>query len=1706
MPTRITDLVAAPPAKRGVRITDLVTPKAPAKAGVRVTDLIPPEPLEEPPKSAKPEPTPPARSATPPVRGVRVDQVVRAARPSPEAVPAPSAPKAAPQVVGEGVESYAKGVLLWLPQLMESVGGLVQSFGDDLESSRSYWDVIGSVGPMGFAKQALLPGFPALQGLRELREANARAFQGSDADERIAGAGKAITDHARAFVSNHPELFQTPDGKLNDFLAGLGTGTPSIALSMGITAVTGQPALAAMAFGALQKGSLYNEATDAGVPQAEKSISSTTGGIGEAALEYLGLKIFFKKYAGPMKTRLIRVADNVAQEWSQQVSENAVAANWRKYPSFWNLFDNAGQAALIGGILGVPADVLLTAADRAGFVKELEQVGIPREQGKQLVAMVMERDTEEVAKQAPLILAEETGQKTAVAEEAPVPGDPVVRPVADPTTAPTLEFTPNPNLTEEEKPQEAAAYEWLAENPQARVQEYLERFPKTVNPDNSKEMIPGYNGLNANALHEVSSAHSKLVFTHLLDTKQGQGNNTVLVTAGGSGAGKTGAIRDSIPTAEYPIILDTNLSNVKTAVKKIDQAKQAGFQVDIVYVHRDPITSFMQGVVPRAMSKNRVVAIEDHVKRHLESPATILRLAEHYQGDPDVTIRVLDNNYGKGQAKGGELDLLRQGGYTQTGLEGALNEALTDLERTGEVPAAYAARLRGRLEPPSAARRAGERASDPAGSPGTGNAGGAGSAQAPPVPPVVSPPTSPDPTPEHRGLTPTATLLKARLTKLSADIKGVDQLMRQVEQQRAQLAQRGIGARGLDARLMMLSKRYDYLDSSIAELLTSAPEDIREQLLASPGTLELNELLKAEDRAARAMKHQTLLEQRLVQAQKKAELIEAFKTRQETLDQRRARVDAYVKARLPLAARGKFLTMVRQSPTDASLAKMLHRIDAEADRVIRKQLIGEIKSSLKDALDSPSVAVDYKARLGGLVRLIELSGHRPETLAEIAATRDWLQEQRAAGKDVELPQAVLDKLDILNRRAVADVPTRHLYSVLEQVQLLTRLGKTKLDARKTLYAAEKDAILRQLIAGSTPLELRALHATKPGEKLSPQEVLENIFRNHLNALQQVDLAVTPMNAVFDLLDGLKGYYGANSRNFKHRLDADFWRFLDYKDELLDPILALNSKLGLTAQNYERIGVHAYRMQPGGLRYLQNLGLAQADIDAIRLTPNEQQLYDKMREIIEQPFPTVQRLTEELYNRPINKVANYFPVQTDWDAMSVQEIVDLTENPEFRRLQKNVEQGFTLQRKGGRQKVKLNALDIFHKHITDVAYFVTMARNIKLLSDVAVHPDYQAAAGQYGQHLVRRWLDIMARMGGVDGDKRIAAIDSLRRNFGAGVLGFKLSSILVQPTALLDGAAQIGGRYVFQGFNRVVTDPDWRKFLSQHVPELRERGADDPAFLELSENPTLARWQAMGYGPLQQADLLTASAVVAGAYQRALDARGLALDLTSPNQEALQEAVTMLQRTQASPYFKDTPLAVSGVGLTGNKSVNKILLQFRSFMLTRWAQIRHDAWRAGFRQGDFRTGTRVMAWLAAANVAEAGIRAVASKPVQAAVLLALAGTKDWDEVEKVLDKEFEDIPEDVFYEILGSVPFLDNIIARTYQRGQAIPALSFIDALRDGVTKMTTGKTPQHQLIGAIRLLEGVAQAYGVPGASQASQTATGVFKPPPARRGAKRAQ
>lgn len=736
----------------------------------------------------------------------------------------------------------------------------------------------------------------------------------------------------------------------------------------------------------------------------------------------------------------------------------------------------------------------------------------------------------------------------------------------------------------------------------------------------------------------------------------------------------------------------------------------------------------------------------------------------------------------------------------------------------------------------------------------------------------------------------------------------------------------------------------------------------------------------------------------------------------------------YAKLILPPADRGKFLKAVETAKTQKDVAKAFARIEFAGEQRYRKELVSDIQSKGERAATSGVVSDVVREKIQGIL--------------------DTFNESTDINGSV--------------------YTTSQLEGVLNRMETMIALGKISENVRKSLYEMEKEHVAGELLIDAKPINFSE-YVHKYGEKKKLTDSMKNKWAGIMNTMKKVRSGLTPM-------DGLAVITGMEK--MKAKFDSHFGDYLNHNNELLSKRDSLLDRLDLKEEQFERIGIYAAAQQEGGYGKLENLGISKAEADSVKLKPNEKEYYDFVRETFDSKFPEIQDYMRRVYNKEVRQAKNYVSFLTDFDAMNeleTHEQIGGFYNENFSHKTKKVNDKFTEKRTGpGKQKIKLNIDSIFLKHVDDVAYMLNLGEVTKMHFEIVNTPEMTNALGDLGKLAWMDWLDLMARKGGTEGGKQIKALDFLRRNLTRSTLPFRLSSALVQFSSFPDTVATLGEKHAFAGLLR-VSDKSGRKFILDHFPEIAKEVGGDPAFLELGKG-FFDKAAETGMIPLKKLDVLMRMTAALGAYEKVANERGVEVDYAKPDKAMINEATKLMRQSQGSSFFPHQPLAITKGWLTGNKSLDKTILQFQSFMLHRWNNVVHQIWREGIAKGNYAKAISATTWL----VGGATALEMVARGFSNAVIDSITGYQN--------DREDDNLLGSVLLTTLGNVPIVGNLIDSMTYNKNPIPVIQGVQNLLAGATKLFTGVEDETNLKGLIDLSGGILKLFfGLPATSQVAE-------------------
>lgn len=851
---------------------------------------------------------------------------------------------------------------------------------------------------------------------------------------------------------------------------------------------------------------------------------------------------------------------------------------------------------------------------------------------------------------------------------------------------------------------------------------------------------------------------------------------------------------------------------------------------------------------------------------------------------------------------------------------------------------------------------------------------------------------------------------------------------------------------------------------------TQTKKVINQTVAPTPRSITKTEpqLLKAQIRAeARTAK----IVAKNVRLETKATLLEEFRNKSADIQLMRTKVINYAKENLPLHEQGKLITMVRNTITPLDLSKAFLRIDAMVEKIELNSAISDLKATISKISDSSSISADYKNLINKVVDEYELTGHSEKTLEKLRETQEFIDRARAIGEDVSIPSRIIEKLQILQRTPKEELTLEIVTKLKNEVDLLIQLGETKFRTRESLYESEKNLRMEQLLETASPMQSKEV--VKPALGVAPQktDAWVNKFIEARNYIQKTRVGLMPM-------DGFAEVTGMTP--MKDALDLNFGNYLSFNDIRFRELDDLIKKYELTETDFKVVGAFAITKQEGGLeRLVANNGLSEEELKNLDLSVGQKELYKFIITENEAVYPALKRWALDVYNTDVGKVDNYVSFHTNFDEMN-----DLAMYDKFGRRPeeiqggmrtKNVESGFTQKRQSmSRNPLELDVVKVFERHMDDVAYSLTMGRDTKMYFEIVNTPAMKGKLGDVGALAWLEWLDLMARKGGMDAGKRIAALDVLRKNISVGVLGFRLSSMLVQFTSFADTVATIGAEYATQGASKMATSREWREFVLNNFPEIRKAIGDDVAFREFGDG-MLGKLGNTSMKPLQFMDGLMRSTAAIGSYIKLATERGITIDLANPVPELIAEATKLVRQSQGSSFFKDQPLAISkGFGLTENRSVNKTILTFQSFMLNRWDNIKRQIWRVGIKEKNYKKAIGAFFWFFVfATAMEEGIRRGTKKAIS--FVFQNEAPENDPFILSMIQNSFQ------------TVPIAGSLISSLQYSSSPVPLIKTTQDVISGLSSAFTGKATRTKVRGAVKAAGAVGSLIGIPGSSQAAQ-------------------
>lgn len=788
------------------------------------------------------------------------------------------------------------------------------------------------------------------------------------------------------------------------------------------------------------------------------------------------------------------------------------------------------------------------------------------------------------------------------------------------------------------------------------------------------------------------------------------------------------------------------------------------------------------------------------------------------------------------------------------------------------------------------------------------------------------------------------------------------------------------------------------------------------------------------------------------------ELLDQFRQKSGRIKTIQRELISIVKDQLPSEEVGRFVQAISNATSKIRAAKVMEKIEERVIEVGKRTLVGEIKK----VFDKPgNIAVDYKKRLSVIADQIDLTKPTESTLKRLRGLSEFLSRE---GVPLGIAKQRLDELTRLSKKPLKDMSPNDLIELKNHLDIIQKQGALKARLKNTYNARVREANLKTLLASTRNFD----PPFQKGKKLTRlQQARVDGVRAYFNTLH------TPR--VADALDGYKGYSGPNAKLIKEMGAAETKAKFEAKTSTIEALEELQ-RLGITELTEEqqvKVMLHI-RQREGAQGAVDTLMKKYGLSEMPPLTDVEEQAIGIIQKYVNANKNKVAATFEELNGEIFPEMDTYIlPLKYEGEFNILpEEMIKPT-----RGRTTKVEQGFTKGRVTGVQKVpRIDVLGLMEEAIHDQAWYLHMQPFLSDTAQLVKNPDYQKQAGEIASNWWSIQLDSVARRGLSATAQTNATLRNIRINLNKAILGYKLSTILMQPFALVDALAYSVSRWgvksgeIIKEFTKAWINPRLARETIKASPALQLRQAGELAveeFAEAAKRGKISRSVLDAMSLLKAADVKTAAGV-----QNGLEG----ILMKSGVSDAKQEAEFLMNLVSGSSEISYRPQVLASGELA------RTWFTFKTFFLNRWGIMAHDLIASGVIKGDWKKKFGALLGL---GIFAAG--AIAEEEARKAVNNFITQRKPKEEpstISTVLRVFPENIP--YFGEFISSLDYggdVDTVVMRT------------LENVFKGGAAIVTGKEPETKIKGGLRLVEAIASLLGIPGTAQVTDIAQGLLVP-----------
>lgn len=692
--------------------------------------------------------------------------------------------------------------------------------------------------------------------------------------------------------------------------------------------------------------------------------------------------------------------------------------------------------------------------------------------------------------------------------------------------------------------------------------------------------------------------------------------------------------------------------------------------------------------------------------------------------------------------------------------------------------------------------------------------------------------------------------------------------------------------------------------------------------------------------------------QRLTTKEMSQAFREDIKRREQTA---KAMVDL-IQEQLPPHLRGKLLDAVADRMTNGHINETLDRIEQMRTRNIKKELIEEINEfkNYKGDLD-----IQYKKRLDELLGDINTNVISAKTMRKLKSFMDWADEngmpsgigakmranlerfQKTQVREFLIDEAagVQDAFAPQLRTIQAELTIEELQDIRDTAKHLIEMGKLKRRLKLRYDERERDKAIERVLSTTQNMDYEY-----SGEDTNLDKLKKTALYTYLQ--QRSPLRVGRR------MDG--NIWGENTKMFQKISYADSDAQAETRKRTKEAMLKIHEvapDIDWTDDDTNhRIAVNVYAAMPNTdpqvLILMEKFGWQEIP----ELNAQEKAAVQILVKEVGARQDVLAAMTEELYNREFVKVPNYFPFKYEGE-FHVNPVDGVLQTA---HMTQSAFHGMTEERKQHVLKtLRTDVLGIFEQAINEQEWFIHVQPALDDVRQVVTSHRFHEAAGDAGTNYWLEHLDIVARRGWTTAASKAnqspwaRILKVSRKNIAVGILAFRPTTILLQPTAIFPALAYVNtefgpkaAAYVAGEFIKMWTIPGHFNKVFEKGQALQNRKAGDVSvedlLAEARTGSATDRFTRYGMGWIIAADVRTAAGVQQG-IENYLTEMGVP--------DAHLEAETVMQLVSASSDVSLRP------HMFARGEFARTMLTFQSFISNTWDILADDIVRRGLIQGD-----------------------------------------------------------------------------------------------------------------------------------------------------------